>query len=596
MNNKISIAFAGNANCGKTTLFNAYTGAKLKVANWPGVTVEKKEGTVKALGKICKVVDLPGVYSLDAYTIEERLTKEYLMTGGADVIINVADGSNLARNLYLTLQLKELGKPMVLALNMMDIVKARGIKLDIKKLSEILDIPIVPVSAKTGEGLKDLLKKAIDLTGTTNKERYIENKYAFIDKIVADATVNMGKENTVTDKVDRILTHRYFGVPIFLLVMSAVFFLTFFVGGVIKSCFEGWLESFAFGTQAFLSGLGVKRWLISLVADGIVSGVGGVLTFLPNIFILFLILAILEDSGYMSRVAYVMDGLMGRIGLSGRAYIPMLLGFGCSVPAIMATRTLETASDRKRVIAAIPFMSCSARMPVYILLSDVFFAKYAPIAAFSMYIIGMAVAVGVLVLFMPKGKTGNDLLIELPEYKMPNVRTISIYVWEKLSDYLEKAGTTIFIASVILWFLLNFNQYGIADNINSGFAAMAGRALVPILKPAGLGFWQIAVALLSGIAAKEVVVSSMGVLFGVTNVTSTEGMAAISIALASEGFGAVNAYSMMLFCLLYVPCIATIAIIKKETQSITFTLKLVLMQVFVAWVVSVLFYQIASLV
>lgn len=596
MNNKISIAFAGNANCGKTTLFNAYTGAKLKVANWPGVTVEKKEGTVKASGKICKVVDLPGVYSLDAYTIEERLTKEYLMTGGADVIINVADGSNLSRNLYLTLQLKELGKPMVMALNMMDIVKARGIKLDIKKLSEILDIPIVPVSAKTGEGLDALLKKAIELTGTTNKERYIKNKYAFIDKVTAEITVSNGKENTVTDKVDRILTHRYFGVPIFLLVMAAVFFLTFFVGGVIKSYFEGWLESFAFGTEAFLSDLGVKRWLISLVADGIISGVGGVLTFLPNIFILFLLLAILEDSGYMSRVAYVMDGLMSRIGLSGRAYIPMLLGFGCSVPAIMATRTLETASDRRRVMAAIPFMSCSARMPVYILLSDIFFGKYAPLAALSMYIIGMAVAVGVLVLFMPKGKTGNDLLIELPEYKMPNIRTVSIYVWEKLSDYLEKAGTTIFIASVILWFLLNFNQYGIADNIDSGFAAMAGRALVPILKPAGLGYWQIAVALLSGIAAKEVVVSSMGVLFGVTNVTSSEGMAAISIALENVGFGAVNAYSMMLFCLLYVPCIATIAIIKKETQSSLFTLKVIMLQLAVAWMVSALYYQIASLI
>ncbi|MEE0943878.1 MAG: ferrous iron transport protein B [Clostridia bacterium] len=595
MNKKICIAFAGNANCGKTTLFNAYTGAKLKVANWPGVTVEKKEGRVSFDGNICTLVDLPGVYSLDAYTIEERVTREYLLGDEADVIVNVADGSNLARNLYLTLQLRELGKPMVLALNMMDIVYERGTELDINKLSDIVGVPVIAVSARTGEGLKSLLRTAVSLCGTKVKKIFRENKYTFIDKILPEITIKKGIENTATDKADRILMHRYLGVPIFLFVMAAVFFLTFTVGGMIKSYFEGWLESFSVGVRELLRCLGASGWTVSLITDGIISGVGGVLTFLPNIFILFLLLAVLEDSGYMSRVAYVMDSFMSRLGLSGRAYIPMMLGFGCSVPAIMATRTLDNISDRRRVMAVIPFMSCSARMPIYILLSDIFFGRFAAVAAFSMYIIGVFVAVGVLVI-MPQKRDDNDLLIELPEYKMPSLKTVLIYVWEKVCDYLAKAGTTIFIASVILWFVLNFNMYGMTARIDTSFAAMLGKTIAPLLNPAGLGLWQIAVALLSGIAAKEVVVSSLGVLFGVTNVTSADGMAAISTALANEGFGAVNAYSMMLFCLLYVPCIATIAIIKKETQSSLFTLKVILLQFAVAWIVSVLYYQIASLV
>ncbi len=588
------IAFAGNPNCGKTTLFNAYTGARLKVANWPGVTVEKKEGEVKFGGEDYRLVDLPGVYSLDAYTLEERLTKEYLQSNDADVIINVADGSNLERNLYLTLQLKELAKPMVLAVNMLDIMKKRGTRLNLKRLSELLDIPVIAVSARTGDGLDTLIETAIDCVGKPKTIMEIEDKNAFVDRIISEITIDKGEENTATDKADRILTHRYFGVPIFLLIMAAVFFLTFTLGGFVKTYFEGWVESFSFAVGAFLIKAGASNWIVSLVTDGIIAGVGGVLTFLPNIFILFLLLAFLEDSGYMSRVAYVMDTIMGKIGLSGRAFIPMLLGFGCSVPAVMASRTLENISDRRRTMAVIPFMSCSARMPVYILLSDIFFGKYAVFAAFSMYIIGILVAVSVLAFMKKTNMCGNDLLIELPEYKMPGIKTVFIYVWEKICDYLAKAGTTIFIASVIVWFLLNFNLNGMTENMGESFAAVAGRVIAPLLEPLGLGFWQISVALLSGIAAKEVVISSMGVLFGISNVASPQGMSLLKETLGGIGFGSINAYSMMLFCLLYVPCIATIATIKRESQSASFTFGVLLLQLVVAWIVSTMFYQIAS--
>ncbi len=671
--NEINVAFVGNPNCGKTTLFNAYTGARLKVANWPGVTVEKKEGRMKYHSNSYKLVDLPGTYSLTCYTMEEKLTRQYLLDGDADIIVDVADASSLERNLYLTLQLIELGKPVVLALNMMDIVEQRGMEIDLHRLPEMLGIPVVPVSARKKRGL-DILMHAvahhydkpavpkehhhpvgahihqhhdeyvmvysddiedkidivismlekkycdinnvrwyaikllehdreimerypIDLSGIADESlesEIINQKYDFISEIISEVLVNKERKSAATDRADRILTNRYFGVPVFFLIMALVFFLTFTIGDWIKGFFEGWIEAFSNATGNMLENIGAGEMVISLVTDGIISGVGGVLTFLPNIFILFLALAFLEDSGYMSRVAYVMDGIMGAIGLSGRAFIPMLLGFGCSVPAVMASRALEDPQDRRRTILATPFMSCSARLPVYVLFSDMFFGKYAMIAAYSMYVIGVITAVAVLFVLSKTGKkTENDLLIELPEYKTPSKRTIAIYVWEKISDYLQKAGTTIFIASVILWFLLNFNTNGLTHDMGTSFAAYVGRFFAPVLSPAGLGYWQIGVALFSGIAAKEVVVSSMGVLYGISNVAAPEGMSMLSSILNDSGFTAINAYSMMLFCLLYVPCVATIAAIKRESGSFKFTLTAVLMQLGIAWVVSTLFYQVA---
>ncbi len=683
MKKELNVGFVGNPNCGKTTLFNAYTGAKLKVANWPGVTVEKKEGAMKYHDHRFKLVDLPGIYSLTSYTMEEKLTRQYIMDDEVDVIVDIADASCLERNLYLTLQLIELGKPVILALNMMDIVAERGMEIDLHRLPEMLGIPVIPVSARKKTGLdilmhtvahhkakimdsnlehhhykaeehgsgrhkhqhhleyaivySDEIEDKIDEISYLLTEQYpdiknprwhaikllekdpeieekfpvdvvhivdrsyetdiINQKYDFIEEIIEEVVVNKAAKAASTDKVDEILTNRYFGVPIFLGIMALVFFLTFTVGDFLKGGFEVFLGWFSEGTRSVLTTIGAGDVITSLVVDGIIAGVGGILTFLPNIFILFLALAILEDSGYMARVAYVMDGLMGKIGLSGRAFIPMLLGFGCSVPAIMASRTLENQRDKFRTILVTPFMSCSARLPIYVLFSTLFFDRYAMLAAFSMYVLGMAVAI-IIALIMnafSKHQEVNSLLIELPEYKAPNKRTIAIYVWDKVKDYLTKAGTTIFVVSILVWFILNFGASGMVTDMKESFGAVFGKLLVPVLEPAGLGMWQVGVALISGIAAKEVVVSSFCVLFGIANVNSQAGMDNLVQLLSGQGFGAINAYSLMIFCLLYTPCAATIATVKKELKSVKWTLFTVLFQLFVAWTVATIFYQIANL-
>ena len=348
-----------------------------------------------------------------------------------------------------------------------------------------------------------------------------------------------------------------------------------------------------------LEKFGIAEWLTSLIVDGIIAGVGGILTFLPNIFILFLALAFLEDSGYMARVAYIMDRIMSKLGLSGKAFLPMVLGFGCTVPAVMATRALEKEKDRKKTILVTPFMSCSARLPIYVLFADMFFEKYAIVVAYSLYLIGVLIAIliAMIVNKLEKQKEPqNTLLIELPEYKSPNARTIAIYVWEKVKDYLTKAGTTIFIASIVLWFLLNYNIHGMTEDVAMSFGAGIGRFLEPILRPAGLGMWQIGVALISGISAKEVVVSSFSVLFGVGNINSAAGMTELTQALAGYGFGALNAYALMIFCLLYTPCVATIATIKKETNSWKWTIGMIGFQLIFAWAVATLVYQIGRVI
>lgn len=656
----IRVGFVGNPNCGKTTLFNAYTGANLKVANWPGVTVEKVEGETNYKGHKLKLIDLPGIYSLASYSIEEKVSRRCIMQNEVDVIINIVDASALERNLFLTMQLLELGKPVILALNMMDIVEERGMEIDLHRLPEMLGgIPVVPVSARKRSGLDVLLhavvhhyqerhradvvtyqdyleekiaslecklteqyqiaenvrwyaikllvqdqelveKFPIDLPEVLDRsyeKDIINQKYEYIEEIIEDTLFYKSEKAAFTDKVDELLTHPIWGMPIFFAVMAVVFFLTFYVGDTLKGGFEVILDSVSGGVLKLLEQMHVMPWMISLVVDGIIAGVGGILTFLPNIFILFLALALLEDSGYMARVAYVMDGLMGHLGLSGKAFLPMVLGFGCTVPAVMATRALEKESDRRRTILITPFMSCSARLPIYVLFAEIFFGKYAMFAAISMYFIGMVVAI-IIAFIIHRLETHTEhhtLLIELPEYKTPNARTIAVYVWEKIKDYLTKAGTTIFIASIIIWFLLNFGIHGMAKEVTDSFGAVLGHWMEPILAPAGLGMWQIGVALISGISAKEVVVSSFCVLFGINNVNSAAGMAAMSEQLAQVGFGPLNAYSMMVFCLLYVPCAATIGTIKRESHSLTFTLKMIVFQLVVAWLAAVLVYQAGSL-
>ncbi len=662
MKKKIRVACVGNPNCGKTTLFNALTGSRLKVANWPGVTVEKMEGRTEYEGFELDLIDTPGIYSLTCYTIEEKVTRKCVMDDDIDVIINIVDASSLERNLYLTLQLLELGKPVVLALNMMDIIKERGWEIDMHRLPEMLgDIPVVPVSAARRTGLDILLHAvvhhyeegmdrivmhypdeieekiaklevmmqahypthssvrwhAIKLLEddedvkqehpiqTTNvversyEKEIIQCKYAYIEKIVGEVVFRKNRKVASTDKIDRLLTHQWMGIPMFLLIMGLVFFLTFTVGDALKGYFEIGLDWLSGHVMTLLNALGVAGWLKSLIVNGIIAGVGGILTFIPNIFILFLALAVLEDSGYMSRVAYVMDSIMGKVGLSGRAFLPMILGFGCTVPAVMATRALETEHDRRKTILITPFMSCSARLPIYVLFSEMFFEKYAGIVAFSMYVIGLAVAilVALVVNRLEKGMENDSLLIELPEYKRPNARTIRIYVWNKIKDYLTKAGTTIFIASIVIWFILNFGMQGMVEDASQSFGAAIGRLLVPVLAPAGLGMWQIGVALISGISAKEIVVSSFAVLFGVANANSAAGMETIvaNVHAVNPAFGPLNAFCMMIFCLLYVPCIATVATIKKESGSLKFTLATICFQILLAWFVSVLVFQIGSL-
>lgn len=670
----MTIGFIGNPNCGKTTLFNAYTGANLKVANWPGVTVEKKEGAMKYHNQTFKLVDLPGTYSLTSYTMEEIVTRNFILSDEVDVLINVIDASSLERNLYLTLQLIELGKPVVVALNMMDIVAKRGMEIDLHRLPEMLGIPVIPVSARKRTGLDILIHAAshhandsqkhrhhfelahVDASGSAHREypffysreieekisavkKEIENKYpdiknsrwhaikllekdeeisgymqseiidksyetdittqkyAFIETIIEEVLVNREKAKAITEKADALLTNKFLGLPIFLLIMGFIFFLTFLIGDWIKGYFEILIEHFSGLIDSSLKAANVHEILHSLIIDGIIAGVGGILTFLPNIFILFLALAFLEDSGYMSRVAYVMDGVMGKIGLSGKAFLPMLIGFGCSVPAIMSTRSLETMKDRLRAMVVIPFMSCSAKLPIYILFSGMFFPDTAAIAAYSMYLIGFVLGILSAFVFhkMDKRKEDNSLLIELPEYKAPDAHTIFIYVWDKIKDYLSRAGTIIFAASVIIWGVMHFGFSGYTTDISESFGAVLGKYLVPVLKPAGLGFWQAGVALISGFAAKEIVAASFAILFGIANVTSDGGMSQLSAALGDIGFTALNAYCLMLFALLYPPCVAALSVIKRESRSWKKLGAIMAFQIGIAWIVSFAVYQIGGL-
>ena len=674
--NEMTIGFIGNPNCGKTTLFNAYTGANLKVANWPGVTVEKVEGVMRDHDMTIHLVDLPGTYSLTSYTMEEMVSRQFILSGEVDVIINVVDASALERSLYLTLQLLELGRPVVMALNMMDIVEKRGMEIDLHRLPEMLGIPVIPVSARQRRGLDILLHAAIHHRGheapdrlihehrhasrhqhdhdeyamvysdviedkidqlipalmlrypdMTNfrwhaikllegdreiTEKYpvdmpqvldrsyesdiINQKYDFICEIIDEVLLHKEQQDMLTERADRLLTSKVWGIPVFLGIMAVTFFLTFTVGDWLKGYLEiaiGWLSD---GVTAALAAADAGDVVTSLVVDGIIGGVGTIVTFLPNILILFLCLALLEDSGYMARVAYVMEGIMSKLGLSGKAFIPMLLGFGCTVPAIMASRALESKRDRFKVMLVTPFMSCNARLTIYILFSEMFFPDNAMVVAYSMYLIGIVVAIAVsaVIHVIDRKNTANYLMIELPEYKLPDGRTVAIYVWEKVKDYLEKAGTTIFLATLIIWALLNFGPGGYCSDMSDSFGAVLGRLLVPFFEPIGLGFWQIAVALIAGISAKEVVVSSCAVLFGIVNASSAEGMSAFAAALESIGFGQFNAFCLMVFCLLYIPCAAALGTIRKEANSWGWMWFTAFFQLATAWLVTFAVYQIGS--
>ena len=621
----LTIGFIGNPNCGKTTLFNAFTGANLKVAN---------------------------------------------------VIINVVDASALERSLYLTLQLLELGKPVVMALNMMDIVEKRGMEIDLHRLPEMLGIPVIPVSARKRRGLDVLLHAAIhhrdakhtdplihdhkavgahrldhkmyamvysdpiedridqliaeledkypdiinprwhaiklleqdqevmkkhpvdrpDILDKNYETQIIREKYDFIEEIIHEVLLHKEESDKITDRLDKVLTDRVWGIPVFLLIMAGVFFLTFTVGDVLKGYMEDFIGWFGDGLEGLLTAWSVSDALKSLIIDGVLGGVGTIVTFLPNILILFLTLGFLEDSGYMARVAYVMEDVMSCMGLSGKAFIPLLLGFGCTVPAVMASRALEHKRDRFKVMLITPFMSCNARLTIYILFAEMFFGKNAMVVAYSMYLIGLVVAILVALVLHGIEKAQNRqtedyLLIELPEYKMPDLHTVGIYMWEKVKSYLEKAGTTIFVATILIWFLLNFGPSGYTTDAGESFGAILGHVLVPVFRPIGLGFWQICLALLAGISAKEVVVSSCAVLFGITNASSGAGMAEFAADLEAIGFTSLNSLCLMIFCLLYVPCAAALATIHKESGSWKWTFFEAFFQLATAWIVTFVAYH-----
>ena len=657
MNNNIKVAFIGNPNCGKTTLFNAYTGAKHKVGNWPGVTVEKKEGNITHGDNKLTLVDLPGIYSMSPYSMEEILTREYIIDESPDVVVNIVDASNLERNLYLTLQLIELGKPVIVVLNMMDVAKSRGILIDKDKLSKQLNVSVVEVVATKKIGLDDLLDEIIKITN--KKEKYspikldygyeieqqlnkienqlrlqnineniirwyslkiIENddkvinklnvkndcnyeediatiKYNYISNFISNVRVDSLDEETFSDKVDKIVTNKWAGLPIFMAIMLLVFAFTFEVGKYFADLLSQVFQMFSGMLTDLLSSVHAAKWLISLIVDGIIGGVGGILVFLPNIACLFLAISILEDSGYMARVALIMDKLMRKLGLSGKAFIPMILGFGCSVPAIMTARTLEDEHDRLITILITPFMSCSARLPIYILFSTIFFPGNKILIAFSLYLLGVIVAVIVALIFkktISKGETA-PLILELPAYKKPSPRTLGIFVWEKVKGYIVKAGTIIFIASIVIWFLLEFNLSGKAT-ITTSLGASIGQFIAPIFEPLGFGNWQASLSLIAGIMGKEIVVSSISVIYGIGDVVTSDNILALSTQLKLVGFTQLSAYAFMVFSLLYTPCIATLGVIKKETNSWKWTIFSFVYQIVVAWIVAAIIYQIGSLI
>lgn len=659
------VALVGNPNSGKTTLFNQLTGSKQHVGNWPGVTIEKKEGFFKYEEHEIQLVDLPGIYSMSPFSIEEIVARDYIMQEHPDLIINIVDGTNLERNLYLSMQLKELGLPMVIAVNMMDELAQKGIQLDIEQLSKELNTPVVLISAKNGEGTdslihnlihnthpstfeydketEEVLSDVIDLMKEVNHDEIHEKFYAFklleddelliqqlhfnqqqferlyelqqkfcklknqknidmavadtiyaeIDRIVNLSTCRSCVESikTTSDKIDRLLTHKYLGIPMFFVLLFVIFAVTFGpFGEMLLGIVETLIENFSQITIAFLQAQNASFWIIDLVAT-VISGVGSVLSFMPQIMLLFLFLSILEDSGYMSRAAFLMDRLLRKIGLNGKAFIPMLMGFGCSVPAIMATRVLENERDRKLTMLLTPFMSCGARLPIYALFAGVFFPANAGVVIFSMYVLGILVAIlcGFLLRKTVFKGGSSTFILELPPYRLPSFRNTMMHMWEKAKGFLIKAGTIIFSMTVVLWFLTNFGlNFQMVEDPSTSILGIIGHSIAFIFKPLGFGNWQSVISLLSGFIAKESVVSSMSVVYGAGTATELHQT-------LLQVFTPASAYAFMTFSLLYSPCVAAIAAVKSESRSWSFTLKSIVFQTSVAYVVAFVVYTIGGL-
>lgn len=664
-------ALAGNQNCGKTTLFNALTGSNQHVGNFPGVTVDQKSGTIKGV-KDCSVVDLPGIYSLRPYTQEEIVTRDFVIDGKPDGIINIVDATNIERNLYLTLQLLELRVPMVLALNMMDEVRANGGTVDVQKMSQALGIPVVPISAAKGEGISELIDKAVqtaktrtlpavsdfcddaspvhrcihavihliqdhadnagiparfcavkliegdkemekrleldknetellehcvvemeDATGFDRNEALADMRYAFIEKVTQCAVVKCheSREHSRSVKIDRVLTGKYTALPVFFAVMLLVFWLTFdVIGQRLSDLLSMGIDALSAAADKGLTAYGINPVVHSLIIDGIFTGVGSVLSFLPIIVTLFFFLSILEDTGYMARIAFVMDKLLRHIGLSGRSFVPMLIGFGCTVPAIMATRTVSSDRDRKMTILLTPYMSCSAKIPIYAVFSAAFFPKHAALVMIGLYVTGIILGIVVALILKNTAFRGNPVpfVMELPNYRLPSFKSVMLLLWEKARDFLERAFTVIFVASIVIWFLRTFDtKLNVVEDSSQSLLALVGRFIAPAFAPLGFGDWRAVTSLISGFTAKEAVVSTMAVLMG-TSVNELGGA-------LSSLFTPLSALSFLVFTLLYTPCVAAIATVRRELHSRGATLGVVLMQCGVAYLAALAVWQIGSL-
>jgi ferrous iron transport protein B len=661
----IKIALVGNPNAGKTTLFNELTGSNQYVGNWPGVTVERKSGKVRNAASDIQVTDLPGIYSLSTYSLEEVIAREYVESKETELIVNIVDASNLERNLFLTLQLLEVGKPMIIALNMMDVLQRRGDTLDVRKLEKELGVPIIGITAAKGAGVDALVQAIIDhdfsvpsfkeiyspvilkLVDYLQKEldvqpspkmhalRFIDEgpsaidghshepiqmavlneeverrlkdfpidrdmiisdeKYKYITRVVRSVlTKNVNAKPSASHRIDGLVTNRFLAIPIFLLIMYGVFIVAFGpIGNTIRSVFEYLINHLLVANiSSLLLAMRVSPWLYSLVVKGMLGGVVSVLSFLPEIAILFLMLSILEDSGYMSRAAFIMDRMLRRFGLSGKSFIPMILGFGCTVPALMASRTLDNQRDRRLTMMITPFMSCGARFPIYAVMAAAFFARDQAIVVYSMYILGIVVALlsGLfLKRFVTKGRI-SDFIMELPEYRLPTLFNLFMHTWERVKGFLIKAGTVLLFASMIIWFMSSFNfSIQMVGDSSLSIIGGIGKAIAPVFAPLGFGEWRASMALIVGLAAKEAVVSTMGVLYGVGNAMATNPNA-LSTPLQSV-FTPLSAYAFMAFCLLYTPCIAAFVTLKREMNSWKWTMITVFYQTGVAWLVAFLIYQ-----
>lgn len=663
------IALVGNQNCGKTTLFNQLTGSNQHVGNFPGVTVERKDGVIRG-HKDATVVDLPGIYSLSPYTSEEMITREFITNQRPDGIINIVDATNIERNLYLSIQLIEMGVPMVIALNMMDEVRSSGGTIKVKAMQEELGVPVIPISASKNEGISELIEVTIktaaakqrpkrqdfctgathrtvhavahliedhaervgvpprfaatkvvegdrpmidslqlseqelssinssiqemeDALDTDRKAAIADMRYSFIEQLCRDTVVKPreNKQHTRSVRIDSILTHKYLAIPVFLAIMGLVFWLTFgVIGSFLSDLLANGLDAAGAAVRAALTAGGFNHVMISLVVDGIFAGVGSVLSFVPTIVILFFFLSLLEDSGYMARVAFVMDKLLRKIGLSGRSFVPMLIGFGCSVPALMATRTLPSERDRKMTMLLTPFMSCSAKLPIYGMFTMAFFPNHRALVMIGLYVLGMLLAVVSGLVLNKTVYRGNPVpfIMELPNYRLPSGKTVLRLLWDKAKDFITRAFTVIFIATLVIWFFQTFDwHFNVVTDSASSMLAGIGRLVAPVFAPLGFNDWRASTALLTGFMAKEAVISSFAVLTGAT--------AAGLPAALSQMFSPLAALAFLVFTLIYSPCVAAIATVKREMHSAWAALGVALYQTGVAWVVAFAVFQISSL-